>query len=497
MDRNIKHFYTQMLSNIMEYDAVFYKHYDEIHSYEDLYSRICLFNFHLAGLRREVIGVYADKAFDSYACIYSIILSDNIWLPLSMDIPPERNCSIIDSSHPTLVFYNGNLPREIKSKLDTKDITYISFSDLNFFSKNSEFLLDQFHQDDIAYIMFTSGSTGTPKGVPMTHLNYINFVRNILEILPLKKGEVFSDFHDFAFDISIFYLFSVLFVEGAISPIIEQKDKIIPLDHITKNNVTVWASVPSVISRIMQLFRGKWLTTQKQKIATNINVMFLCGEPLKLEVMDYCFQQMKLKNVYNFYGLTETGVENFFYKCSPEDSIKFKKYGMVPIGKALPGNEVMISDEKELLIGGCQITPGYLNGVMKEKFLNIESKVWFKSGDIVEVYNDLYFCKGRMDLQIKINGHRVELLDIEANIMEYIKGVRQVICITKEFSNRQIIIAGLVSDTELEADIIQNELSKHLPRYMIPQVIRYFSEFPINSNGKLDRRLIADLISCS
>ena len=61
----------------------------------------------------------------------------------------------------------------------------------------------------------------------------------------------------------------------------------------------------------------------------------------------------------------------------------------------------------------------------------------------------------------------------------------------------QIIIAALVSDTELEADIIQNELSKHLPRYMIPQVIRYFSEFPINSNGKLDRRLIADLISCS
>ena len=69
-------------------------------------------------------------------------------------------------------------------------------------------ILGEFNPNEIAYIMFTSGSTGVPKGVPMTHLNYVNFAENSMNVLPFEKNEVFSDYHDLGFDISIFYLSS-------------------------------------------------------------------------------------------------------------------------------------------------------------------------------------------------------------------------------------------------------------------------------------------------
>ena len=221
--------------------------------------------------------------------------------------------------------------------------------------------------------------------------------------------------------------------------------------------------------------------------------MFLCGEPFKLDVMDYCFQKLKLKNVYNFYGLTETGVENFYYKCQPGDREKYHRHGMLPIGKVLPGNDAMISDEKELMISGCQITPGYLNNAMQEKIVNIEGKDWFKTGDIAEIHDDLYFCKGRIDSQIKIGGHRVELLDIEVNIVKHIESIKQATCFIKELKNHRIIAALLVGNQELQIDVIQNHLLKHIPKYMVPQMIHYVTELPTNSNGKIDRRRIAEL----
>jgi acyl-coenzyme A synthetase/AMP-(fatty) acid ligase len=485
MNKRVIDYYSSMVSHIRNSETCFYKYFEIERSYPDLYEKMGQFNSVLARHERKIVAVYSDKSFEAYAAIYSIILSNNIWLPLSQDIPPDRNRNIIESASPALCFYEGDLPEEIRLVLKEQDTEVISFDDVVSSPVNVDFEFSDFNKDDVAYIMFTSGSTGVPKGVPMTHENYINFVENALDILPFRNQEVFADFHDFAFDISIFYLFCVLFVDGIISPIIEQKDKIIPLKHIIENGITVWASVPSVLSRIMQLFSGK-------DIETSINIMFLCGEPFKLDVLDFCFHRMGLRHVYNFYGLTETGVENFYHKCSPSDSEKYKKFGMVPIGKSLPGNEVVISDDKELLISGCQVTPGYLGGVMKEKFVEIEDVSWFKSGDIVEVYDERFFCKGRMDSQVKISGHRIDLMDIEANLVGYFEGIEQAVCVVKESKGKQLIVANLVCSRKMEAGLIKKALLDHIPKYMVPSIIRYVEEFPVNNNGKIDRRKISE-----
>jgi len=484
-DKDTNEFYIKLLDIFKGSNAIAYRYFNESYAYRDMYSRMLKLNSVLSKYRHSQIVLYATKKFPAYAGIFSIFLSGNTWLPLSTDTPVARNMDILELADPRLVIHEGNLPGVLLDYFVGRKVDVVSFEQIFSEGAEEEFAVRSFKRDDIAYIMFTSGSTGIPKGVPMTHENYINFVKNVLEILPLGKNEVFSDFHEFAFDISIFSLFACVFTEGAFSPIIEQRDKIIPINHILENGVTIWSSVPSVINRI-KTFRPK------DKVETPIKIMFLCGEPLKFDVLKYCFNNMALDNVYNFYGLTETGVENFHHRCVPQDLEKYVNFGMAPIGKPLPGNYVTITNDKELCIGGCQISPGYLGNASPEKFEVIDNVRWCRTGDIVEKYDEVYFCKGRLDAQVKLSGYRVELMDIEAHIAKQ-DSVSQVVCFVNEGNARTTLVAVIKPESGIDFKAIQKNLEKELPTYMIPKDYMILENFPLNINGKVDRKKIREM----
>ncbi len=479
-EKKINEFYFNLLNIIKSSKAVVYRHFDEEHTYRELYFLMLKINTVLSEYRNRQVVLYASKNFPTYAAIFSIILSDNIWLPVSPENPDVRNLEILKQSNPVLAICEGQLPDTIYSHLKDNNIDVISLEEIISRNNEKEFETGIFGKDEIAYIMFTSGSTGVPKGVPMTHENYVNFISNVLEILPFGKNEVFSDFHDFAFDISIFYLFACLFVQGAFSPIKDERDKIIPINHILKNKVTVWSSVPSVINRL-ETFKPE------EEINTSIKIMFLCGEPLKLNVLNYCLKNMGIENMYNFYGLTETGVENFYHKCDVSDLEEFADYGIAPIGKPLSGNYVKITDERELYIGGCQVTPGYLGNRSSEKFEMADGIRWCRTGDIVEKRGDVYICKGRLDSQVKLSGYRVELMDIEAHLVQQ-EHVEEAVCFVEEVKGGTSLIAAIKAKEKRDIKTIQSSLKKVLPSYMIPKEIICMESIPLNSNGKVDRR---------
>ena len=481
--KSINEFYINLLNIIKSSRAVVYRHFNEEYTYQELYSLMLKINTVLSEYRNGQIILYASKNLSTYAAIFSIALSNNIWIPLSPENPDARNLEILKQTNPALAICEGKLPDAVSSYLEDNNVDIISLEEISFRNGEKEFETGVFKEDDIAYIMFTSGSTGIPKGVPMTHENYINFVSNVLEILPFGENEVFSDFHDFAFDISIFYLFTCPFVQGAFSPIKEERDKIIPISHILENKVTVWSSVPSVINRI-KTFKPN------EKINTSIKIMFLCGEPLKLDVLNYCLKNMGIKDVYNFYGLTETGVENFYHKCCIDDSDKYVNLGVAPIGKPLPGNYVKITSEKELYIGGCQVTPGYLGNRSPEKFETVSNIKWCKTGDIVEQHGDVYICKGRVDAQVKLSGYRVELMDIEAHLLQQ-EHVEEAVCFVDEIKGGKLLVAALKVKNEIDIDSLRNKLKKRLPVYMIPKNIFYLDQLPLNKNGKIDRKQVS------
>lgn len=459
---------------------------DERVSYPLLFAAVRRIAFRLQGLRGRTIVVQADKSLAAYAAVFGVLLSGNAWIPLSPAVPPARAAAILRMTGAALLLTDRDPPpevaeaaAEIGADIETLGIAHDG--------EAPDLVLPRFDDDAIAYVMFTSGSTGTPKGVPMTHANYIAFVRNALALLPLGPDDVFSDFHDWAFDISIFYLFCAPMVGAALAPSVRAIDRVAPLRYIQDCGITVWSSVPSAIARIRQMHPD-------DQPATPLKVMFLCGEPFSLKVLDYCLHALRAPHVYNFYGLTETGVENFWHCCAASDLTDFEPWGFVPIGQPLPGNDIAIGPDKELLLAGCQITPGYLGGVGADRFLVQDGRTWFRTGDMVEQHLGQYFCKGRMDSQVKLAGYRIELMDIEVNIKRAAP-VEEAVCFVIDRDGRQQLAAALLPRPNAALDIaaLKRRLAELLPAYMVPARMVVVEQLPVNANGKIDRRRVRDL----
>ena len=449
-------------------------------SYEELWATMAKINNLLPQEKTGIIAVYAGKCFENYAAVYSILLSGNCWVPLEPAHPPMRLIQMMQLCSPSVILIDRPLPFEIKQFADTKKILLISIRepDINTVKKKL-FNPNKIDLQAWAYIMFTSGTSGVPKGVPMTHKNYINFVESALKILPLKTGYVFADYHDFGFDLSIIYLLCCPLVEGKFAPALSDADRIMPLRHMQNEGVDVLISVPSLLSRLKTYSRGK-------KICNELKLVIMAGEPFRLDQLAFVYSGLETTKVFNFYGLTETGVENFFHCCDPDDLDLYENIGLVPIGRPLPGNRFRVESEGELWIEGVQITSGYLGGVGENRFTDIDGSKWFKTGDRVSEIGGVVFCHGRLDSQVKVGGYRIELSEIEFYLREH-ADIDESICAVIRQGDRDFIRAALVGNTLPEGHVITDFLRERLPRYMHPISYHQIEKLPVNRSGKVDR----------
>ena len=200
--------------------------------------------------------------------------------------------------------------------------------------------------------------------------------------------------------------------------------------------------------------------------------------------------------LFNSYGPTETTVS-----CTKLNLNKnnFKKYcnGTASIGKSIKGMKIKLlkfskNEEKnlEILISGPQVFNGYLNNekLSNKKFINIDDKIYFKTGDIVEVINKNIYFKKRMDAQVKIKGYRVELDEIDGFIRKY--GIQQ----TKTFYKNLKLISFIVYKKNLIPKL-KKYLKLVLPVYMLPSDIINLKSFPKNHNDKIDIKKLENYLN--
>lgn len=360
--------------------------------------------------------------------------------------------------------------------------------------------------DAIAYLLFTSGSTGQPKGVMVAHRNVDAFLVAMADRYSITPEDRFSQTFELTFDLSVFDLFLAWWA-GARVCIPTQAQKMLPAKYVQDAGITVWFSVPSTAVLMNKL------RMLKPDAYPKLRWSLFCGEALPAEIVEQWVLAAPNSTVENLYGPTELTIACTLYRWDPARSKEDCELGLVPIGDPYPDMEVRVVDEDlqpvaagetgELLMTGPQLTPGYWRDPDKTAaaFVRLagDDRTFYRTGDRVRSGNGkapmVYL--GRMDNQIKIQGYRVELGEIEA-VMREVAEVDVAIAVgwpvTAAGADSVVVF---VSDAAADLAALTRAGKARLPAYMAPREVRHVDAFPLNSNGKVDRKALLATLDAS
>jgi len=480
--------------------------------------------------RGDIITFYMKKSINAFKSLISILKADAIYAPLDIQTPDKRVHFILKNSKCKFILCDSKSYIKTLKMLATFDeeITIInmdsriisnkeveSLNDRDEISKiekrlNKVFIEDHDELDDnkrnyqnidtdIAYIIYTSGSTGLPKGVMINHRNVIDYAEWTVDFFRIEKQDRLSNHPGLYFDLSTFDVYTA-FKSGASLHLVPKSISMFPIkivEFIEKNKITLWNSVPSLLT-----FIAKSGVIKKGRMPT-LKILTFCGEVMPTQTVIEWMKAYPHLRCVNQYGPTETTCASMYYEIKeiPKDPAK-----PVPIGKAIPNTEVFsitedgrrakVGEIAELHIRGSGNGVGYLNNKAKTKEVFVKNplnpyfeEIIYATGDMVQLRKDNnYDFIGRKDHQIKYMGFRVELGEIEStlNSLHYVKSSAAFGLESKE-TGGTIIIAYVELKETKTVKLIKKDIGKKIPHYMVPKKILLIEKMPYNANDKIDR----------
>ncbi len=498
---------------------------DTGHDYRSLYE--------LAGALAELIvrvdagetplcAVHGKRSLWAYAGILGTLLAGRGYVPLNPGYPPERTrrmlelCGastlIADGAHlealrEVLVGFPGRLtvilPENPSLPAWTGECSqHRILCAPQLTEQGGGFAPRGPARDSIAYLLFTSGTTGTPKGIGIRQENVLAYLSAIIERYDVGPEDRFSQNFELTFDLSVHDMF-VCWSRGACLCVPSQRATMAPARFIRDRELTFWFSTPSsaaLMSKLHMLRAGAFPT---------LSWSLFCGEPLPAQLADAWQGAAPHSTLENLYGPTEATIACTAYTQAGAAATEAEN-GLVPIGRPFGTTRVAVIDEEgrpvaagakgELVLGGGQLAPGYWRDPERtsKAFVTLPSLEpegpWYRTGDLARfnAKGDLLY-HGRMDDQIKIAGHRVELQEVEAVARE-IGGSEWVVAVgwPRTASGADGIIL-FITETRVSDAEIRQHLTQRLPEYMIPGEIHRLESMPLNPSGKVDRKQLVKM----
>jgi len=463
----------------------------------DLCSSICsLLKAH--GIEKgDRVGILTENNIYTYASLLGVLGCGACYVPLNPVNPAQRNMGIIGDAGIKLLLYT-------EKQGEARELCASPGSECrpvkNLVTPTSWKLepVDQV-PGDLCYLLFTSGTTGKPKGVPIYHRNLSAFLDMMLESgrYDFNRNDRFLQMFELTFDLSVFSFLVPLSVGASFYPLPQTGMAYLEVAEILETReISVALMVPSVINYLRPYFGEISLPQMRYSL--------FCGEALYHDTLSTWAECVPSARIENLYGPTEATIFCLRYEWQRGEPAHPQGKGIVPIGKPMEGMGAFIVkensslEEGELWLSGEQVTLAYWNDPSKtaESFgTNQAGDRVYRTGDLCKTDqggNFLYL--GRIDNQVKIDGHRIELEEIEFHAREFCGDHQVVATVHTNDTGFQSIVLFIESETALKTGLDEH-LKKHLPAYMIPKETIRISPFPRNSNGKTDRRALIDKFS--
>jgi D-alanine--poly(phosphoribitol) ligase subunit 1 len=447
------------------------------------------------------VGVLAQRSYLSIVTILASVAAGMTYVPLNPKFPSNRLSKVVSLAECSLIVADEALAAFAKELCDgISRCQTIGLGELlEIHNGAPPSTRAQIMPETSAYIIFTSGTTGDPKGVPISRNNLQQYLESIRVIAPLFQSDICTHNFDLSFDVSVHDIFHTLF-SGACLCIPSDNDLIDPVGFAERHNVTAWTSVPSVVFFAQRIRRLKPGTLPLMRLS------IFCGEALPTSVCEVWRLAAPNAKIINGYGPTEATIliASFEYNEATKDAV-------VPIGKAFPNSMVAIADanlqptiQGEMFLGGGQVAIGYLNDPVKtaERFVSAPALgpgTWYRTGDLgrQDEQGQIHYM-GRLDEQVKVNGYRVELLEVEAVLRKASGHQGVAVVLYKDSKTHMESLVGFVSAETLNQDKVLKECRKELPVYACPRNLVLIKDLPLNANGKTDRKaLLAKLAQAS
>lgn len=436
---------------------------------------------------QKPVGVLCNEYPETYAAVFAIWFSGGIFVPLDTEAPVAANEIIIRKYNIKLVFDSGKNKNEAVFKeakiLDNKKV-----------SSTKKVPVFSWDENQTLYVLNTSGSTGTPKDVPITLKNVTAFLEGFLEKFPeLDASDNFLQTYELTAD-AAFTGYLVPFLLGAtVYSVPHSQFKPFAVAKILSEEPVTWVkATPSLLACLRPFFSSFHLPRLKH--------FHFGGEALPADLVEAWRPHIPNAEISNGYGPTETTITATIYKCPPGESLK-EKNNTVSIGQPLKKVEVSIQKtttpegrSAELYIAGEQVMEGYWHSE-KQPFKTIEIngqvQQFYSTGDQVQQDDEgyLYFM-GRLNDQVKINGYRVDLIEIENSVRKIVEGTGNVAAVTMEKSPGMKQLLVFIENYQGNENEIIEKMALHFPHYKIPEKIIGVPKFPLSRSGKTDKNML-------
>ncbi|WP_128894537.1 non-ribosomal peptide synthetase [Longirhabdus pacifica] len=427
----------------------------------------------------QFVGVMVERSLEMIVSIFAVLKAGGAYVPIDPTYPAERIQYMLEDSETNYLLTQSHI--SVPSTFKGQKILV----DIERFKRGRTDIIEHWNTpQDLAYMIYTSGSTGKPKGVMIEHQGVCSF-QLIHSIFGMGRGNRVLQFASLSFDASVAEIFLTLLSGGTLY--VEEKNELISnlVDYMERNEITSAILPPSMLRNL------------EYRDLPHLKTLITAGEACSLPLIK---TWGKGRTYVNGYGPTEgtVGATNAIFPNGE---------GSLSIGKPVPNMKIMILNEDnqlqpigvtgELCIGGVGLARGYWKrpDLTAEKFIdspfNSNEKI-YKTGDLAHWLPDGNIqLLGRMDHQVKINGHRIECNEITEVILKHPDVHEAIVMDTKESDSVYLCAYIVVVDTG-SITAIRKYVSDILPQYMVPSYFVPIEKLPLTANDKVDRKALPD-----